>query len=51
MGKEFIPFAGKGAAENFMRDHKGEKIVALTDITDELVQSMRSKTKMRHGGK
>jgi len=51
MGKEFIPFDSKAAAESFLKDHKGERIVEHTDITDELVQSMRTKMKMRHGGK
>ena len=49
MGKEFIPFAKRAAAENFVVDHKGEKIIVFQDITDELVQSLRSKMKMRHG--
>ena len=49
MGKEFIPFAERAAAENFMTDHKGEKILDFQEITDELVQSLRSKMKMRHG--
>ena len=49
MGKEFVPFASKDAAENFLSDHKGEKVISFTDITDQLVQSMRSGMKMRHG--
>lgn len=51
MGKEFIPFASRAAAENFMKDHHGEKIIPFNEITDELVQSMRTKMKMRHGSK
>lgn len=51
MGKEFIPFASKEAAENFLQDHKGKKILSFNDITDELVQSMRSGSKMQHGAK
>lgn len=51
MGKEFIPFGSKAAAENFLKDHKGERIVGLGDITEELVQSMRTNMKMRHGSK
>lgn len=50
MGKEFIPFGSKAAAENFLNDHKGKKIHSFEEITDELVQSMRT-TKMRHGEK
>jgi len=51
MGKEFIPFSSREAAENFLQDHKGKEILAFDAITDELVQSMRTGTKMRHGGK
>ena len=51
MGKEFIPFAEKDAAETFLKDHKGQKILTFKEITDELVQSMRSKMKMKHGAK
>ncbi len=51
MGKEFIPFADKAAAETFLKDHKGHKILTFNEITDELVQSMRMKMKMKHGGK
>ena len=50
MGKEFIPFADRAAAETFMTDHKGEKILVFQDISDDLVQSMRTKMKMKHGG-
>ena len=48
MGKEFIPFGKRDAAESFLRDHKGEKIIGFGDITDSLVQSMRAGMKMRH---
>lgn len=49
MGKEFIPFASRPAAENFLADHKGKKVILFDEITDDLVQSMRSGMKMRHG--
>ncbi len=49
MGKEFIPFSTKAAAENFLKDHKGTQVLNFVEITDELVQSMRTKSKMRHG--
>jgi len=49
MGKEFIPFADRAAAEIFLTDHKGDKILVFNEITDENVQSMRSKMKMKHG--
>jgi len=41
MGHEFIPFDGRSAAETFMQDHKGKKILAFSDITPEMVDSMR----------
>ena len=51
MGKEFIPFATREAAENFLRDHKGEKVLFFSEISNDLVQSMRAGTKMLPGGK
>lgn len=50
MGKEFIAFAKRDAAENFLKDHKGTKVITFNEITDDLVQSMRT-SKMRHGDK
>ncbi|HEB68329.1 MAG TPA: NosL family protein [Desulfobulbus sp.] len=50
MGKEFIPFADKSAAETFLKDHNGRRILTFDEITDDLVQSMRMKMKMKHGG-
>lgn len=50
MGKEFIPFATREAADSFLRDHKGEKILGFSEITNDQVQSMRAGMKMRHGG-
>lgn len=47
MGHEFIPFSTLKAAEAFAKDHKGEKIVTFSDITSELVNSMRSGQRMR----
>lgn len=51
MGKEFIPFAGRDAAQSFMRDHQGEKVLVFDEITDDLVQSMRAGARMHHGAK
>ena len=51
MGKEFIPFSSQEAADNFLQDHHGKKILTFDEITDELVQSMRFGSKMRHGAK
>lgn len=50
MGKEFIAFASRDAAENFLKDHQGNAVLAFTEITEDLVQAMRT-TKMRHGDK
>lgn len=51
MGKEFIPFASRDAAENFKQDHKGEKILLFDEVTDDLVQSLRAGARMHHGVK
>ncbi len=42
MGKEFIAFSTREAAENFKADHHGHQIVTLHAITSEMVQEMRS---------
>lgn len=36
MGKEFIPFARRADAEEFLRDHGGSRIVAFGDAAAEL---------------
>lgn len=46
MGNEFVPFETVEAAENFMGDHKGEKILSFEEVTPEQVQSMRMGHKM-----
>ena len=40
MGNELIPFLTKDAAENFMRDHRGEKIILFNEITPHLVMQL-----------
>lgn len=40
MGNELIPFFTKEAAQNFMRDHRGEKIISFDDITPKLVMGL-----------
>ncbi len=47
MGKELIPFASRDAAETFLKDHKGHKVLTFDEITDDQVQSMRSGMKMK----
>ncbi|WP_201352684.1 nitrous oxide reductase accessory protein NosL [Hydrogenimonas urashimensis] len=40
MGNELIPFKEKKAAENFMRDHHGKKLLRFDQITQELVYKL-----------
>jgi nitrous oxide reductase accessory protein NosL len=40
MGNELIPFHTKEAAENFKRDHSGEKIITFDQITPTLVMAL-----------
>jgi nitrous oxide reductase accessory protein NosL len=40
MGNELIPFRTKKAAENFMSDHRGEKIIRFYEISPELVMGL-----------
>ena len=39
MGKEFIPFKSKKEAQNFLNEHKGEKILRLKDITLDILKA------------
>ena len=40
MGNELIPFLTKEAAQNFMTDHRGEKIILFDDITPKHVMGL-----------
>ncbi len=40
MGNELIPFDTKEAAQNFMMDHRGQKIILFTDITPQIVMGL-----------
>jgi len=40
MGDELVPFESEEGAENFMKDHKGEKIVRFDEITDKMVMGL-----------
>jgi len=40
MGNELIPFLTKDAAQNFMSDHNGEKIIRFDQITPKLVMGL-----------
>ena len=47
MGHELIPFESKGAADSFLKDHHGKKILTFGEITQELINSLRVGQKMR----
>lgn len=40
MGKELIPFAKEAEAREFMKDHKGVKILTFQGITSEILKSL-----------
>lgn len=47
MGHEFIPFASKDAAENFLADHAGREILTFSAISKQHVKTLRAGQKMR----
>jgi len=47
MGHEFIPFSSHKAAQSFLKDHHGKRVIMFPEITIELVESMRSGQRMR----
>lgn len=51
MGHELVPFAGRAAAEAFMADHHGKKILAFAEITPELVAELRGGDPMKPAGR
>jgi len=40
MGNELIPFKNRKEAENFLSDHKGEKILGFKDIDAKTVMAL-----------
>jgi len=40
MGRELIPFETKPDSEEFLRDHKGKKIIRFEAVTPELIDSL-----------
>ena len=40
MGEELVPFETKKEAQNFMKDHKGKKIIEFQDITPKIVMAL-----------
>jgi copper chaperone NosL len=50
MGHEFVPFSSREAAENFLKDHHGDKVWSFIEITAEKVESLRAGQKMKMKG-
>jgi copper chaperone NosL len=40
MGKELIPFATEAAARDFLRDHRGQKVLAFQDISSRTMKEL-----------
>ena len=49
MGKELVPFASKEAARTFLEDHHGSRILPFAEISADLIQSLRTGMRMKHG--
>ncbi len=47
MGHELIPFASKEAAESFLADHKGRRILTFDEITVDIVERLRAGSRMK----
>ena len=47
MGHELIPFSSRAAAENFLKDHHGKQVISFSEITSELIESLRKGHKMK----
>jgi len=51
MGHELVPFSGRAAAEAFMADHHGRKVLAFDEITPQLVAELRGGDPMKPAGR
>jgi len=40
MGRELIPFQKESDAKEFLKDHKGEKVLKFREVTPEMVKSL-----------
>jgi nitrous oxide reductase accessory protein NosL len=40
MGRELVPFATRGEAEEFLRDHRGKAVLAFDEVTPALIRSL-----------
>ena len=47
MGHELIPFDDRDGGENFLKDHGGTQILEFTEITKDLIESLRKGHKMK----
>lgn len=41
MGHELVPFSDKTRAESFLKDHHGQKVLSFSEISPEIVSSLR----------
>jgi copper chaperone NosL len=46
MGHELVPFSSREGAENFLKDHHGRQLFSFSEITQEIVESLRKGHKM-----
>lgn len=47
MGHELIPFFNRAGAENFLKDHHGSKVYSFSEITPDIIESLRKGHKMK----
>jgi copper chaperone NosL len=40
MGHDFVPFATQNAAQDFLQEHKGTKIVTFKDVTPDMITTL-----------
>ena len=52
MGPELVPHRSRAEAEEFLRDHGGERIVRFDEVTAELLETLRGEARHSgHGGR
>ncbi len=47
MGHELIPFDSQAGAESFLKDHHGKMIYSFSEITPDIIESLRKGHKMK----
>jgi nitrous oxide reductase accessory protein NosL len=47
MGHELVPFVGRTAAESFLSDHHGQRILTFDEITASVVEQLRVGNRMK----